>query len=77
MRIENPKIENYLKRIHLGPCSLCNGNAWNVSDVCGYIPEYKPNLQDSDGSRAFPLIAISCKNCGNTYFILNYSSNNS
>ena len=52
----------------MGACPLCKKKQWSVSDTVWQLPEFlKEGLMV--GGTIFPVISITCNNCGNTYFL--------
>lgn len=68
MKVKREKLDEYLKKIHGTPCPLCGNNKWEISDQVFQAVEfsYKGLLV---GGASFPMIPLTCVNCGNTYFI--------
>ena len=68
MKIEQSKLNEYLKKIHGSVCPLCGNNHWNISDQVFQAIEfdYKGILL---GGASYPMVSLTCDNCGNTYFI--------
>ena len=68
MQVDKPKMDEYLKNIHVTVCPLCGQNNWRVTTQVFQAPEfsYKGLLV---GGASFPIIPLTCLNCGNTYFI--------
>ncbi|RHU95684.1 hypothetical protein DXC04_08415 [Dorea sp. OM07-5] len=68
MKVEQSKLNEYLKKIHGSVCPLCGNNHWNISDQVFQAVEfdYKGILI---GGTSFPMVPLTCDNCGNTYFI--------
>ena len=68
MKVEQSKLNEYLKKIHGSVCPLCGNIHWNISDQVFQAVEfdYKGILT---GGASFPMVPLTCDNCGNTYFI--------
>ena len=68
MKIEQSKLNEYLKKIHGSVCPLCGNNHWNISDQVFQAIEfdYKGILL---GGASYPMVPLTCDNCGNSYFI--------
>lgn len=68
MRVSRDRMKEYLSKIHGSPCMLCKSNKWEISDQVFQVMEF-----DTDGLRiggaSYPIIPLTCMNCGNTYFI--------
>lgn len=51
------------------PCPMCGSNSWNVSDKIYELREFHDgNLVIGSGS-IFPVVPVSCNNCGNSIFV--------
>jgi hypothetical protein len=48
-----------------GPCPVCNTNDWNINPKIGQII----NAATMAGGTSYPVLLISCTNCGNTLSI--------
>lgn len=68
MRVEQDRLQLYLKKIHGTPCPLCGSNHWDLSDTVFYVSEFDPKTIRLGGNM-FPIIPLTCRNCGNTYLI--------
>lgn len=68
MKISQEKIDNYIQKIHGSTCPLCNSNQWTISNQVFQAIEfdYKGILI---GGASYPMVPLTCQNCGNTYFI--------
>ena len=68
MKLSQEKLNNYLKKIHGSICPLCNNNKWTISDQVFQALEF-----DYEGlligGTSYPIVPLTCQNCGNTYFI--------
>ena len=52
----------------MNACPLCKKKQWSISDTVWQLPEYfQGGLRV--GGPIFPVISITCNNCGNTYFL--------
>ncbi|TSA56395.1 hypothetical protein D4R42_03670 [bacterium] len=50
-------------------CEVCSGNEWILSDRFFELREFAGgNLTLGGKSTTLPVIAITCKSCGNVYF---------
>ena len=59
-------LSDFLKRI---PCNVCQGKEWILNDTIFELREFQGgNLVIGGKSSVFPVIAVVCKNCGNTLF---------
>ena len=52
-----------------GPCSLCNSSKWEVSDTIFELREFNGGDLVQGGDSIYPVIPITCSNCGNTLFL--------
>ena len=68
MKVNQEKIDNYLKKIHGSTCPLCNHNAWTISDQVFQTPEFDYHGLLIGGA-SYPIVPLTCQYCGNTYFI--------
>lgn len=66
MKIEEKRMTEYIKKISVSTCPLCGDNNWNITDKVLQLTEF--NAKGAKGY-AFPVIPLTCQNCGNTYFI--------
>ena len=52
----------------MGVCPLCKKSQWSVSDTLWEVREFfQGGLKV--GSPVYPVIIVTCNNCGNTYFL--------
>ena len=68
MKVNQEKIDNYLKKIHGSICPLCNNNAWTISNQVFQTLEFDYNGLPIGGA-SYPVVPLTCQYCGNTYFI--------
>lgn len=68
MKADEKKVEKYIKSIEPHACPLCGKEEWTVSPHIYQVPEFDYNGILVSGAM-YPVIAISCDNCGNTYFV--------
>ena len=54
---------------HASVCAICGHNEWEIGPHYLSLPLTKDPTQVALGGQAFPLIALVCGNCGNTYFV--------
>ena len=68
MKANRDKMDIYLQKIRATACPLCGNNKWNINDRVFQAIEYdhKGILL---GGAAYPIVPLTCVNCGNTYFI--------
>lgn len=59
------KLENFFKR----PCG-CSGNNWILNDKIFELREFNGGdlVIGGKSSSIFPVITVSCRDCGNTHF---------
>lgn len=70
MKIERDKLNIALGKINPPACPLCQGHNWTLSDRLFQLIEYdKEKTTSGQGRRIYPVLAMTCTNCGNTYFI--------
>lgn len=52
------------------PCSLCGGNSWNLNNTIFELKEFTgTNMIIGGGISLFPVLVVTCNNCGNTLFL--------
>lgn len=68
MDISKEKLDNYIKKQHTPICSFCGNNTWNISSKIFELLEFNANGLQLGGS-VYPVVPITCNNCGNTLFI--------
>ena len=49
-------------------CPMCHSGTWQISDSIFSLPEYMGGLFPGRGGAIFPVIPISCGNCGYVIF---------
>ena len=47
-------------------CSVCEEEKWNLSDKIFSVPQFGPDNQP--GKQMYPVIVLTCGNCGNSLF---------
>lgn len=50
-------------------CPLCGNTQWTVSDKIHELHEYQDSGVIIGSGNIFPIVPITCINCGNTIFI--------
>ena len=51
-------------------CAVCKQSHWNISDTIFELREFQSgNLVIGSQSIIYPVIAMTCANCGNTVFL--------
>lgn len=51
------------------PCEVCSGKEWVLNDTIFELREFeKGKLIIGVESSIFPVLAVTCKSCGRTYF---------
>ena len=68
MRVEKERLDAYLKKIHGTTCPLCGNRHWDITDTVFQAIEFDHKGILINGS-SFPMVPLTCRNCGNTYFI--------
>lgn len=68
MKIDENRLKSYTKRIKPTSCPLCGNNHWTFSDTIFQLTEFDTKGIIVGGA-VFPVIPLTCNNCGNTYFI--------
>lgn len=68
MKVNQEKLKNYIKKLHATQCPLCGEANWGFSDKIFQLMEFDLEAIKLDGS-VFPVLPLTCSNCGNTYFI--------
>lgn len=63
--IESGNLINYLNRIDK-KCSLCGERQFEIADKIFTLTEFQT---EPFALANYPVIPLSCKNCGNTYFL--------
>ena len=51
------------------PCPICKNNVWTVGDGYVVLPVSPHPTQIQMGGKVYPLVAVTCSNCGNTQLI--------
>lgn len=51
------------------PCSMCGSNSWNVSDKIYELREFHGGNLVLGSEPIFPVIPVSCNNCGNSVMV--------
>lgn len=74
MKINQGKMNEFIKTLKAHKCPLCGNGEWTVSDKVFYVQELTQSLEKGEviigGPTIYmPLIAISCTKCGNTHMI--------
>lgn len=56
---------------HAAVCPMCGGREWNATDKIFELREFNEGNAVIGGAKSavFPIIPVTCKNCGNTVFI--------
>lgn len=65
------KLIHFLNTKRISPnCQICNSNSWGVSDTIFEMREFQGgNLILGGNQNIFPVIPVSCNECGNTIFL--------
>lgn len=70
MKINQEKIQEYVKKISPPECPLCHHRNWSINDTIFQLTEFQHgNIIFGGNQTIFPVIPITCDNCGNAYFI--------
>jgi len=51
------------------PCPMCGSNSWNVSDKIYELREFQEGHLVIGNGPIFPVIPVSCNNCGNSVMV--------
>lgn len=68
MKIDNQKALEYVNNLNVSKCSLCGHTKWGLSDKIFQLTEFTPDGVGAETS-VFPVLVVSCNNCGNTHLI--------
>lgn len=68
MKIDQDRLNKYMNKIHATTCPLCGNGQWTFNDTIFQLPEFDTKGLIVGGV-VFPVIPLTCDNCGNTYFI--------
>ena len=68
MKINQEKLNDYLKKLTPHVCPLCGKGPWVAGNTVFQLIEYNQN-SIVIGGPVLPVIPICCENCGNTYFV--------
>lgn len=68
MKANQKRVEKYIKKIQPTVCPLCGHRNWSFSDKIFQLLEFDEKGIVLGGA-AFPVIPLTCDNCGNTYLI--------
>lgn len=71
MKLTSQQEELVLKKLKdfFNRSCECNGHDWIINDKVFELREFNGgSLTIGSQQSVFPVITISCKNCGNTYF---------
>lgn len=62
-------VEEKLSFFFRKPCEVCSGREWLMNDTIFELREFeKGKLIIGGKSKVFPVITVTCKSCGHTYF---------
>ena len=66
-------IEKVIEHLNLKwgnrSCPMCESNSWNVSDKIYELREFHGGNLVIGSGPIFPVIPVSCSNCGNSLFV--------
>ena len=67
---EHPEeIIKKLSKFFKNSCQVCSGNEWILNERVFELREFEGGkLIIGGGGNTFPVLAVACKSCGNTYF---------
>lgn len=68
MKVNKDKMEVYLKKIRATVCPLCGNNKWGITEHVFQAIEFDQKGIILGGA-AYPIVPLTCENCGNTFFI--------
>ena len=68
MKVQQERMDAYLKKINGSPCPLCGQKRWQISNTVFQAIEFDTKGLILGGG-AYPIVPLTCMNCGNTYFI--------
>lgn len=63
------KLINHLNEKWGKPCPMCGSNNWNVSDKIYELREFHDGNLIIGSGPIFPVVPVSCNNCGNSIFV--------
>lgn len=71
MDANKEKIDNFIKKLNKKKikCPLCHSDEFSVNGKIFFLQEFEYDLFSKQKTTAFPIITISCKNCGYTFLI--------
>lgn len=63
------KVIQTLSSVLNSPCGVCHAQAWVLNDTIFELREFLTGgLTTGDRAVLFPVVAVLCRNCGNTLF---------
>lgn len=68
MKVDQQKLNEYLKTLNPHVCPLCGKGPWIIGDTIFYLNEYNENMV-AIGGPSFPVLPLVCSTCGYTIFI--------
>lgn len=68
MKIEQKRLDKYIKNLHVSNCPICGKSDWSMTDRVFEVSELTNKISRT-GNNVIPIVPITCDNCGNTYFI--------
>lgn len=70
MKIDQKKLETFLKKVNAPVCAFCGKKHWSVGDTLFQLTEFQNgNIVIGGNQKVFPLVPVVCDNCGNTLFL--------
>lgn len=65
--------ENFIQHLNTTwgekPCPMCGSNNWTVSDKIYELREFHDGNLVIGSGPIYPVIPVSCNNCGNSVFV--------
>lgn len=68
MKVQQERMDAYLKKITGSPCPLCGQKRWQISNTVFQAIEFDTKGLILGGG-SYPIVPLACMSCGNTYFI--------
>lgn len=70
---EKVNIDKVIEHLNIkwgnSSCPMCGSNNWNVSDKVFKIHEFHDRTLITGSGSVFPVIPVSCNNCGNSVMV--------
>lgn len=68
MEINQEKINQFIQGKFTPVCAFCGNRRWNITSKVFQLMEFDLNGLNLGGA-TYPVIPVTCNNCGNTLFI--------